>query len=228
MKRVLIAAIIGCCFAGNVACVAADADRNADGGAVAGAAATSHFSAMFYVPGDDETYSNGAGVEFQVRKWVQEKFGLALALGISGWGVEEQNIFYSDPAGYIDINIDGNVALFPFGGSVLFKPINTDSFSLILEGGVRYVLVNSNVDAEIEYFDGFSTLFFSEQVEIDNGFVGVVGAEVEKSITEKFNLVGGIGYQYDISKGDAKLAGEDLGENELEAFYVRLGVSGIF
>ena len=62
-------------------------------------------------------------------------------------------------------------------------------------------------------------------IEIDNSIVGLIAANLEAEVSPGINLLGGVGYQFDISKGDAELMGEDVGENELKAFFIRAGLA---
>ncbi len=55
--------------------------------------------------------------------------------------------------------------------------------------------------------------------------MGIIAADIEAKVTENISLLGGIGYQFDLKKGDIQFLGENLGENELEAFFVRAGIA---
>jgi hypothetical protein len=197
--------------------------------------------ALYYAPDDDDVYDYGLGAELQFRHWITDRFGLALAGGVANWETKDQNVRLeeggdippppdppppvplADGDPFTDIELDGSVLLLPIGGSILYRPVRSDSFSITLEGGIRYIIVESSVDASIELFDGTDTLFLEDELKIDDGMVGVVAADAEARLTPSFRLIGGIGYQFDLIEGDVKLQGEKFGDNELNAFFVRAG-----
>jgi hypothetical protein len=182
-------------------------------------------SVLYFSPKDDDTYDFGLGAEAQVRFWGEEGFGWALSVGLCSWAIEDQSLSGTDGSLSVSADFDGSVLLLPLGGSVLFRPKLSDEVSLVLEGGLRYVVVNSNVDADLEVSDGSTTVFAKEEVDVENGFVGIIGANLEIEVAETTDLLVGIGYQFDLAEGDVELLDEKLGENELEAFYVRAGVA---
>lgn len=180
----------------------------------------------YYMPGDDDNYDTGAGFEVQGRFWLHPQVGLALAIGGAQWGVnggEEQ-----DQVEGVDVSssLDGDVTLLPIGASVLFRPVNNPKLALTFEVGARYVMVDSQVEGAIYASDRGSgrSIYIKEDLDIGDGFVGVMGANIEGKISNKVSVLGGIGYQFDITKGDVKWVDEDLGDSELRAFIAKLGV----
>lgn len=181
-------------------------------------------NATYYKPGKDDRYGNGYGADAQMRFWHNQSVGLALSIGAASWQVDEQEEIVSDGFTAVGMSIDGDVTLIPLGGSLLFKPVNDDKISLSLEAGLRYVIVDSGVDAEVAAANATGALVaMKDTVEIDDGVVGVLGANIEGRVSKTTSLFAGIGYQFDIVKGDATFAGEDIGENELKALIVRAG-----
>lgn len=112
------------------------------------------------------------------------------------------------------------------GGSILFRPVNDDKIALTIEAGLRYVIVDSQAEIEIAAADAFGNLVYAKYtIEIDNGVVGVIGANIEGKVSDQVSLLAGIGYQFDLVKGDAKFMDEDFGDNELKALLVSVGIS---
>lgn len=209
MNKLIVIIMAMCVFAG-VAAAQVNTDLSVSG--------------LYYAPDDDDTYDYGLGAEVQARFWLADQFGFALAAGVASWEANEESYSLSDGFETLDLDIDGDVFLLPLGGSILFKPEISDQLSLVLEGGIRYVLVESNVDVDAEYFDGIFTTTLKDEVEIDDGLIGVVGATLEIEVSSSISLLGGIGYQFDLSEGDAEFEGVEIGENELEAFFARAGL----
>jgi len=184
----------------------------------------------YYVPGDSESYKNGYGGEVQARFWLMEYVGIAVAGGGALWNVkEESGVVYNDRAA-VAAKVSGDIALFPLGGSLIIRPIHIDRVSLTLEGGVRYVFVNSQVDFEAAYADVYGRqAYLKEKYDIGNGVVGIVGANLEVKIINPLFAFIGAGYQFDISKGKVTLPGATGSfDNELKAFYGKVGLGLAF
>lgn len=186
---------------------------------------------VYFKPSDDESYDSAFGVEGQMRFWQNEDVGFALAVGLSSWELNElgayEEYYYGDYVVAVEaVAIDGKVLTLPIGGSVLFRPMMKENISVTIEAGIRYVLVES--DAEVEYYyediTGY-TEYIKEEIEIDNGIVGLIAVDVEGKISKDMVVFAGVGYQFDIDKGDAELSALDISaENELEALVVRGGL----
>ena len=116
---------------------------------------------------------------------------------------------------------EGSATTFPFGASILYRPTVSGPTEITLEGGFRYVFVNSDID--ITATDGY--YIYKDNVEIDDGLVGLIGADIAYPLSPKVKLGFGAGYQFDISKGKATWFGVDLGDNEMKGFYLRLGLN---
>jgi len=181
---------------------------------------------QYYMPGEDDDYDSGFGAEAQVRFWQNQNLGFALAGGLANWNINEQEAVVSDGFIAVGVSIEGSVLLVPIGGSILFRPTLGDNLSLILECGLRYVVVESDVEVTFAAANAFGAVVGgTADIEIDNGLVGLIAANLEAELSPGFSLLGGVGYQFDIAKGDAKWMGEDLGENELKAFFIRAGLA---
>jgi hypothetical protein len=177
------------------------------------------FVPYYIIPGDDDTWSNAYGLEAQYIIWNTPKLGFAFAGGIGSWQVNENALVIYDPdLGAAAIaQPDGNALTFPLGASVLFRPSAVGT----IECGLRYVFVSSNVDVGATY----SNIHVKDNVDIDDGLVGLVGADWAYPITPTVNVGFGAGYQFDISKGSVSWRGIDLEDNELKGFYLRLGLN---
>lgn len=184
---------------------------------------------QYFVPGEDDDYDVGYGAEVQVRFWQNQNIGFALAGGLANWDINEQEAVVSDGEVAVGVAIEGSVLLLPIGGSILFRPTLADNLNLVFEAGLRYVFVESDAQLAIVAADAYGSLVGgSADIEMDDGFIGLVAVNFEAEVAPGFSLIGGVGYQFDIAKGDAKWMGEDFGENELEAFFIRVGIAVTF
>lgn len=181
---------------------------------------------QYFVPGQDDDYDSGFGAEAQIRFWQNQNVGFALAGGLANWDINEQEAVVSDGVVAVGVSMEGSVLLLPIGGSVLFRPTLADNLNLTIEGGLRYVIVQSDAEATFAAANAFGDFVGgTADIEIDNGIVGVIAANLEAELSPGFSLLGGVGYQFDIAKGDAEWMGEDLGDNELKAFFIRAGLA---
>ena len=182
-------------------------------------------TAIYYKPGQDDDYDNGFGAEAQARFWLNPNVGLSLAAGAASWQANDQEQLVSDGDVAVAASIDGDVTLIPLGGSILFRPVNDDRIALTLEAGVRYVIVDSQVEIEVAAADSSGDLIYAKDtVDIEDGVVGLIGANIEGKVSSQVSLLAGIGYQFDLVRGDAKWMDEDFGDNELKALLVKIGL----
>ncbi|MBI1929695.1 hypothetical protein HYR99_36285 [Candidatus Poribacteria bacterium] len=182
-------------------------------------------TAIYYKPGQDDDYDNGFGAEAQARFWLNPSVGLALSLGAASYQINEQEEIMSYGLVAVGVSMEGDVTLIPLGGSILFRPVSDNKLALTLEAGIRYVIVDSQAKAEIAAANAFGDFVHTrDTIKIDNGVVGVVGANIEGKVSPQVSLLAGLGYQFDIVQSDAKWMGEDLGDNELKALLVKAGI----
>ena len=60
-------------------------------------------------------------------------------------------------------------------------------------------------------------------MDIDNGMVGFIGADIDFDLGSGWRLFAGGGYQFDVMKGDIESAGLKT-ENELAGAFVKGGI----
>lgn len=182
-------------------------------------------SSQFIVPGDSESWDDAVGLEAQYIVWATPNLGLALAAGIGSWRVTDDVLVGYDPD--VDVaavvSADGSALTLPFGGSVLFRPAMDGPAKVTLEAGLRYVFVDSGVDIEAAVYDGSDTVYITDNVDFDDGVIGLIGADISFPISPKVDFGFGAGYQVDIVKGDVYWMGERIGENEMKGIFIRLG-----
>ncbi|MGI5869375.1 MAG: hypothetical protein ACOX9C_08035 [Kiritimatiellia bacterium] len=181
---------------------------------------------QYFMPGQDDDYDSGFGAEIQIRFWSCPNLGFALAGGVASWEVNEQEGVADYGSSAFAASIEGDVTLVPIGGSILYRAALADNLNLVLEGGLRYVIVESDATMTFALTEAYGGVVGgSADMKIDNGFVGLVAANLEAELSPGVSLLGGVGYQFDITKGDVEWMGEDFGENELKAFFIRAGLA---
>ena len=180
-----------------------------------------------YLPGsgDFDLYKYGFGLEFQYRNWSYDPIGLALSLGAASWEVDDG----AGDLGDIHKQFDGSVTLIPVGASVLLNLLNLENFSVIAELGLRYVVVDADVDfvRVVPGRDG-GTAEVPSSLDVDDSVIGLFGLEADYFLTDRFLLFGSLGYQHDITRGDITTPTGDLRSNELRAYFARFGGKLLF
>ncbi|OQW94687.1 MAG: hypothetical protein BWK77_08840 [Verrucomicrobia bacterium A1] len=163
---------------------------------------------QLFLPGSAkcDLYSMGYGAEIQYRYWFFDPFGVAFSIGAANYEIDG-NSDYFEP---IRVD-DGSMTLLPVGPSALYRIAEGEVWTITLEGGIRYVLVNSDLK-----------LATGQSVSVDDSVVGVLALKCDWQLTEILSVFSGIGYHSDIKKGEVDNG--RMKHNELQSLLVDLGV----
>lgn len=164
---------------------------------------------QYAVPGlgDSDLYDWAVGAEAQFRYWLTDSFGWSLAAGWSQWEADSSGSQWGAP-------VDGSTQVIPLGGSVLFRTCGAP-VRLVLEGGLRYAWVSSDLDLLIAGEN--------ESVDLDDGIYAVLGADLERDVSFGQVFVG-VTFQLDVMAPEASWAEGDLRDASLEAATFRAGI----
>lgn len=178
----------------------------------------------FWIP---ETYKfdlyqeTGYGLEVQYRNWTYDPIGLALSLGLARWEAnsDSKQIFAADMS-----DASGTLTLIPVGGSLVYRLVDWTEWGLIAEAGVRYVLTQSNMD----FLRTLPDRRYREEMDIKNGWVGVLGLDYERLFSNGWTMFLGMSYQMDIQTGRIEVNTGHLQDNELQALFFKVGTTLTF
>ncbi len=188
----------------------------------------------YFRPKDDDNYDKGYGAEVQMRWWLGPSWGMAAAIGFCNWEVDEEEAAVAEYVpGYaayeVYASIEGDVRLVPVGVSLICRAPVNEQVSVRGEAGIRYVIVESDAEGEVQVGAAVpvygGAVAVKDEIDIDDGIIGVLAGELNFKASEAVSFLAGVGYQFDVSKGDVEWAGEDCGENELQAWFLMAGVS---
>lgn len=174
---------------------------------------------------DCDLFKDGYGAWVSYREWFSFPWGAGLSLGVSQWQVDGD----SDAFKYDQLtDYDGDALLIPIGASLYFNVIDWDNWNLILETGLQYVFVDSSVTLYNNEEDVDESVKGTQDVDIDGAILWNVGAEYEYMVAENLYVLGGIGYQLDVMKGDTEYAGRSVRDASFAGGYARLGAKFLF
>ena len=171
--------------------------------------------------GDYELFSTTYGAQISYREWFRFPWAVGLNLGVAQWDMDHKAhaLKYDKLTDY-----RGDVLTVPIGAALYFNLMNWDNWNVILEAGLQYVFVDSNMSV----FNNEEGANRRESVSIDNAVVWNVGAEYNYMLTENMFVLAGLGYQNDVMAAKTKHAGLSMHKTSFENIYLRLGVQFLF
>lgn len=215
---------------------------------------------IYVKPGQDDVWDNAGGAEISGTLWLNKYFGILGSVGVQNWLSNEDKKtseyytgkYFSGRIGkYVARNLpvyhkdwfedEGSATIVPVGISGVGNiPIAT-AWSILLEAGVKYLFVNSNInrnwtDQSYPVYQGQVVGYFparngESEVELDDAIIGLVAGDIKFNINEQVAVNIGCGYQFDLSKSKNELEGWVQGSNEnieFQGFFARFGGSVTF
>lgn len=192
------------------------------------------FEGLYLKPDQDDDWDKAIGAEIKAIFWQSNDFGFALAAGLQQWTPNDEMYSYGATLrggigyGYAG-QLDGDATMIPIGASALWRINLREKATLVLEGGLRYVIVNS--DVKLKYAEALAgprgIVVYSDEKknEIDDGIVGIIAANIQFKLSDKVDGFVGVGAQFDISKGGQTIGGRDIDrDNELKGVFIRAGI----
>ena len=161
-----------------------------------------------------DLYKYAYGVEVEYRNWFWDPVGFALSLGISSWEVKGGS---SGVDSAVLRNLDGQLTTVPVGPSIIYKIADVTDWNLTAEAGVRYVFAQSAVSYQRTATGESGTL------DIDGSVIAVLGLDYERYFGVGKSFFVGAGYQIDLDKGAMQVSDIANRDNELKAFFARVG-----
>ena len=212
MKKLALVVLLGCLSTGAMAELVTKGDYGLE----------LRGNVNYYMLGREKSdlFRSAFGAEAQYRNWLSDPFGFNLALGMTKWDVEKDSTYFRLPTIQ---ELDGSLTIIPIGGGVLYNPIISTRWSVVAELGLRYMLVNSDVQARD------SERPTLEDIKIDDGLVALIVGDIEYKFTDQLSAFAGGGYQLDLMKASSSAwEGVDLRDVSFKGFIIRLGAQYAF
>lgn len=155
--------------------------------------------------------------------WASEYLGFSASVGIQKWAVDESMSEFK--SGYFmgvrlanDYHYEGAATAVPLGGSLRLRVPIEDLVSFEFEGGVKYVIMNSDIEehGKVSAYYGGTDNYYIEKIDTENGVVGFFSCDMRLCPSKTFSIFLGAGYQFDLSK-----AAFELHESKNYAFFER-------
>lgn len=200
-----------------------------------------------YLSPSGDLWEPGGGASVEWRRLIKDNFSVSLSIGIMKLDASTDEIPGDEGAvvtggstgiyyGFVDY-YEGEATIIPVSSFLIYDiPLGTATLSL--EGGFKYIFVNSDVEAHM--LDGFIDPYTGQafgsdrwisETEIGGNLLGALAAHVAFPLNDKAKIFIGGGYQIDIVKSDVELKnqysdydGKSVTENELAGFFVEAGV----
>ena len=119
----------------------------------------------------------GGAMDIGVTFWPSPNVGFWVGGGAQGWSMEEES-FWLDDGGWA--SIEGDVAVAPFGASLLLWGDLGNGFALQAEGGLRYAVVDSDASVEsVRPYGAGRMVLYEDPIEIDDTVLAVASLQIE-------------------------------------------------
>jgi hypothetical protein len=161
-----------------------------------------------------DLYDYAYGVDVEYRNWFWDPIGFALSVGISSWQAKGGS---SGVDSSVLRDLDGQLTAIPVGPSIIYKIADMSNWNLTTEAGVRYVFAQSAITYHRTATGESGTL------DVDGSVIGVLGLDYERFFGIGKSFFVGAGYQFDLDEGAIQVSNVANEDNELEAFFARVG-----
>jgi hypothetical protein len=176
----------------------------------------------------DSLWDQATGGEVKAVYWPTEQLGFALCTGVSQWNTDGKRRSMSATR-WRSFKGDGQYV--PAGVSILTRSNGSQPGpSLSFEAGLRYMVSHSDMSLtetnRVPSAPRFVDITNTYDVDLDDGLVARVAANLTWPIGPQASIFLAGGYQFDLDKGDATVDAIRLSEEvELAAFFIQLGVA---
>lgn len=174
--------------------------------------------AVFDLPGigDYDLYKYGIGTEVQFRDWVSHPWGYSLAIGYGEWAADSNA---RSPGSQL-YDFDGKLEVVPFGGSVMYNTFTGESWTLSLDGGIRWLAIDSKISARNTSQDPATRY----DVNVGDAIHVLLGVKADYNLSPDVLWSIGTGYRTDVSRGDVSTELGPARDSIMEAFSFETGL----
>jgi len=162
--------------------------------------------------GNFDLYDYGIIAELQFRDMIAHPWGYLVTIGYGDWSANRS----ATKPGASLYDFSGSLEVVPFGGSLLFSAYSDPSWSVILEAGLRYMALDSKIKAR-NADEGGNKKF---TVDIDDALLLHTAVTADYLFSPDVIWSFGVGYRYDLIRGDISTEYGTARENIMESFFL--------
>jgi hypothetical protein len=171
----------------------------------------------------DSGWDPAPGAEIKVRRWWENGWGIGGALGYSVFSYSDSSLQLT-PNVVTPLKADGDVTLIPVTLLVARRFDLKSGRQAVVEGGVRYVFVDSEIEVSTRYVNHYGQdVTYSSFAESEDQLLFVLGAEWRGRFGRDRFWLAGVEYQASLTDPDPDWLDEDLG-NDFAALVLKAGV----
>ena len=186
------------------------------------------FSFQALLPQKTEHWDAAGAAETQITFWPSTILGIGLSAGIQQWDAPYEYAIDEDANSSLAFTSEGTASAFPIGASLFLRLPLADRVNLLLEGGLRYMFIDSDIWITTTYSDAYEISCIAERVEIDDALVGVAGVRIQAVLGDGVSAFCGLGYQADFSSPEETAFGEPLDQTDFSAASLSIGIAFLF
>ena len=175
-------------------------------------------------------YDLGVGGEVKYAVWNDDGRAFAISLGYARWGVEADTRVQLGGGGAVGVGFGGDVTTIPIGASVIWRN-ETDysrNLDVSLELGAKYMLSDSEANATTVTIANGGREVGETPISVDDNVVAFISMDLAYLPNDERDISFGVGYNYDVLKGDIKAAGGNIAENEFKGVFFNIGYTQRF
>lgn len=175
-----------------------------------------------------EGWTGGPGLEAGFRRWRNESWGWGASVGYTTWSYSQDplDVDYTD---LTPLRAEGDTTLIPLSLLACYrKDLEKRRFDLAAHAGLRYVIVDSEIEVKVAYEDHYGrAVHYETFVENNSHVMGFAGAELRGDLPNSFLWSAGAEIQVDLLAPDENWLRENVG-NDFNAVIFRAGIGRTF
>jgi hypothetical protein len=202
-------------------------------------------SVVFWSPNDDEQWKAARGIRLQYTYWYEPDWGAAFGIGAETWDAKEE---ISVEAGDLPDGFSygyawrqkGSATVIPLSASLIWRHVFDPCWSIRVESGLAYLIVNSQIEFEEGVAIGangevLEVEEFRSEVDIQSSLMWTGGLDVHYRMQSmpEYSFFAGIGGRLSLSAGTTHVEGSPVRpgftyDTDFDGFGLRLGMTAVF
>lgn len=181
------------------------------------------FGAAYISPGDRDTWNSAGRADVGIVFW-GGNVGLGVSVAYDRWTVKDEFAAFGNYYSAASSNVSGAATVIPIGASLFLRTGSTGNVNLVLEAGLKGLLVASDIDGTVGYYDGYGWAEAGGDMDIGNTSVGLLAADLQFGGDDKATFYIGAGCQFG-GRSTSSFFGSEVGEVTFSGLILRCGIA---